>query len=503
MSLVQRNIVSNFVGKFIAGVLGFIFVPLYIRYLGVEAFGLVGFFISLQAIIVVLDMGLNATTSREVARRIGQMRNDDFTSLLYSLELLYYAMAIALICLFFLLGDWLAEEWIKSDGISPETLRFCILIFGFSIALRWPCGFYSGVLIGAERQVVFNSLYTLFSLLKSVGSALVVVAISSTIEAFVGWQAVVALVELIVMRLVYRKLVPNFHGKTPTRFRIDLIKQVWRFSAGVGLNTILAIGIKQLDRLLISGMLPIAFLGYYTSAHLLYSGIAMISGPFCTAAFPRFANLYAQNKGYDLARLYHSFSQTISFLVAPVASILFFFPYEILSLWTQSESIAQNASVTLSYLSIAGLLNSIMQLPWKLQLSAGVTWIAILNNSVNFCLFTPVAYFLIDRYGLNGAGLSWLIFNVVYFMAVPHLMHRKILKGHKIQWIFKDNLSFCAISFSIFGCVFMLFQHTDSFSFKLSGILIGCVAYVLIVLTFFTEIRASIMVFIFTGRNRP
>ncbi|HSV43283.1 MAG TPA: oligosaccharide flippase family protein, partial [Candidatus Bathyarchaeia archaeon] len=355
MSIIRRNIIHNFAGRIISGVLGFVFVPIYIRYLGIEAFGLVGFFVSLQAIVIILDMGLSTTTSREVAKQIGESGDDgDLPSLMYSLELIYVASAVVILGLFISIGGWLAEEWIKAEGIPSATLRWCILVFGFSIAVRWPCGFYSGVLTGAERQVLYNSLYTTFSLLKSAGSVFVVAVISPTIEAFAGWQAFVASAEFVVMKLVYRRLSTQFPGKIPGRFRIDLIRRVWRFSAGVGLNTILAIGIKQLDRILISGMLPIALLGCYTSAHLLYSGLAMISGPFCTATFPRFAKLYAQDNIDDLARLYHTSSQMIAFIVAPAAAVLFFFSFEILSFWTQSEGVAQNASATLSFLSIAG-----------------------------------------------------------------------------------------------------------------------------------------------------
>jgi O-antigen/teichoic acid export membrane protein len=503
MSIIRRNIFHNIAGRIITGVLGIVFVPIYIRYLGIEAFGIVGFFVSLQAIVIVLDMGLCTTTSREVARQIGESGDDDeFRSLMYSLELIYVVSAAAMLGLFVWVSDWLADEWIKAEGIPFGTLHWCILSFGFTIAVRWPCGFYSGVLTGAEKQVLYNCIYTTFSLLKSAGSVCVVALISSTIEAFAAWQAFVASAEVVVMKLVYRRLSTHFSGKTPARFRIDLIRRVWRFSAGIGLNTILAIGIKQLDRILISGMLPIALLGYYTSAHLLYSGLVMIAGPFCTATFPRFAKLCSQNKNDDLARLYHKSSQLIAFIVAPVASVLFFFPFEILYFWTQSESVAQNTSTTLTFLSIAGLFNSIMQLPWKLQLAAGVTWMALLNNSVNLVLFAPVTYFLIDRYGLNGAGLSWLIFNVIYFMVVPHLMHRSILSGHKRQWIFKDNLFFCVISFAVFGSVFVLCRHAASPVIKLAGITGGSVLYALIALGLYSDLRTALLGFMLPARLR-
>ena len=47
------------------------FIPLYIKYLGIEAYGLIGLFAVLQAWLVLLDMGMSPTLSREMARFTG------------------------------------------------------------------------------------------------------------------------------------------------------------------------------------------------------------------------------------------------------------------------------------------------------------------------------------------------------------------------------------------------------------------------------------------------
>ena len=43
------------------------FVPLYVRYLGIEAYGLIGIFAMLQTYIALLDAGITPTLSRELA----------------------------------------------------------------------------------------------------------------------------------------------------------------------------------------------------------------------------------------------------------------------------------------------------------------------------------------------------------------------------------------------------------------------------------------------------
>ncbi len=44
------------------------FVPVYIKLLGIEAYGLIGFFLTLVAILSLLDLGLGTTLNRRLAQ---------------------------------------------------------------------------------------------------------------------------------------------------------------------------------------------------------------------------------------------------------------------------------------------------------------------------------------------------------------------------------------------------------------------------------------------------
>ena len=67
MSL-RNNIVANYASQIYVTLIAIVVVPLYIRYLGVEAYGLIGFFAMLQSWFSLLDMGLTPTMARETSR---------------------------------------------------------------------------------------------------------------------------------------------------------------------------------------------------------------------------------------------------------------------------------------------------------------------------------------------------------------------------------------------------------------------------------------------------
>ena len=68
MSSVKRNIIANYLGSGWIALMSLAFIPFYIRLMGAEAYGIVGVFISLQAMLAVLDLGLSQTLNREMAR---------------------------------------------------------------------------------------------------------------------------------------------------------------------------------------------------------------------------------------------------------------------------------------------------------------------------------------------------------------------------------------------------------------------------------------------------
>ena len=65
---VRRNIAANFAGKAWHGIFSLAFVPIYIKLMGVEVYGLLGIFLSLSALFALLDTGLSATLNRELSR---------------------------------------------------------------------------------------------------------------------------------------------------------------------------------------------------------------------------------------------------------------------------------------------------------------------------------------------------------------------------------------------------------------------------------------------------
>src|ERR1035437_3091490 len=107
---VRRNAIANYLGQGWRAIMGLVFVPLYVRYLGIEAYGLIGIFAILQAWLGLLDMGMRPALGREMARFAGGAHNaQSIRDLLRSIEVIGIAIAGAVA-----LGICFASGWLAS-----------------------------------------------------------------------------------------------------------------------------------------------------------------------------------------------------------------------------------------------------------------------------------------------------------------------------------------------------------------------------------------------------
>ena len=135
MSL-KKNVVANYLGQGWSGLIGLAFVPLYIKYLGIEAYGLIGIFALLQAWLTLLDMGLTPTLNREMARfTAGAHTPQSIRDLLHSLEIICFGAAVLIGLLIWAVSGWLASDWLRADKLPVETVSQAIAIMGGVAAL--------------------------------------------------------------------------------------------------------------------------------------------------------------------------------------------------------------------------------------------------------------------------------------------------------------------------------------------------------------------------------
>lgn len=417
--------------------MGLVFVPVYIQFMGIEAYGLIGLFATLLSIFGLLDMGLSSTLNREMARLAVQEKTaQEMRDLVRSLEIPYWLVGLLISVIVILLSPLIANHWVNAEKLSPKTVQVAIMIMGLSLAFQWPISFYSGGLMGLQRQVLLNVINVVMATFRGLGAVLILWLVSPTIEAFFSWQIVASVIHVCLMTFfLWHKLPPAVEAP---RFRRDLLMNIWRFAAGMTGITVLSTILVQLDKVILSRMLSLEMFGYYTLAGTVAMTLYRFVGPVFSAMYPRMTNLVTLGDTEEMTRLYHKSAQLSTVLVLPAALIVALFSKEILLLWTWNPVTVEHTHLLVSILIMGTAIHCLMHIPYALQLAFGLTRLTFLVNLVSVLLLVPLIIVFTQWYGALGAASVWVILNVGYmFISLP-IMHRRLLPEEKWRWYFDD-----------------------------------------------------------------
>ena len=487
MSIIKKNIIANFAGNAWSTCLSLIFIPVYIHFMGIEAYGLIGIFIIIQTLSSLLDVGIGTTINREMARfSVSKDRIRETQNILRTLECVYWLIAFLVVAIVLTAAPYISHKWVHGKQIAPAAIEQAILIMGFVAALQGVSSFYSGGLLGLQRQVLLNVVNILIVTLRGVGAVMVLWFISPTVQAFFIWQLIVSLLQTYILAKLLWHSLPKINLRPV--FELRLLKEIYHFTLGVGAVTIMGIILTQIDKIVLSRMLSLEVFGYYVLASTVAMGLYRLIGPVSSAIYPRFTQLVALDNQKKLVLLYHQSSQLMSVLILPSAIMVAFFSREILFLWKQNPVTVGNTYLLLSILIIGTAINGLMSIPYALQLASGWIKLGFYMNLIAMLVLAPLIYCLALFYGVVGAASVWILLNSFYLLVGIHIMHNRLLKDEERIWWLDDIIKplFPALLIALAG---KLFINVNLSSLRLFGYLF----FLFLLATFLSAISCSLL----------
>jgi O-antigen/teichoic acid export membrane protein len=429
----RSNIIANYLGQGWTALIGLAFVPLYIEYLGIEAYGLIGIFALLQAWLSLLDMGMTPTLNREMARfTAGAHTPQSIRDLLRSLEIICFAIAALIGMLIWGASGWLAADWLRADKLPLDVVAQAIAIMGGVAALRFVEGIYRGAILGLQRQVFFNAVNAALSTVRAAGALAMLAWVSPTIEVYFVWQGMVSVVSIVVLAVTAHRSLPT--TPQPARFSQQALMDIRHFAGGMMATTFLALMLTQVDKILLSRLLSLEAFGSYSLASLVVGSLSVLSVPIAQAYYPRMTELVTRKDEVGLVTVYHRSAQIITVLVGTASVMLILFGERLLIVWANNPGLAHEVAPVMAVLTVGTLLNNLMIMPYMLQLAHGWSSFAAKINMVAVTVLVPTILWVGPRYGAMGVAWVWVALNSGYVLIAIHLMHRRLIPHEKWHW---------------------------------------------------------------------
>lgn len=451
----RKNILASFSGRFIQVILSILSVPIYINLLGAEGYGLIGFFISCQALFFLFDLGIGGTLARELAQDSSDAKNKyKHAETLKTLEILYIVLSLFAALITFGWVYFFGDRWFQPIEISQEQIINCLYLMVIALTLQLPIGLYNSGLTGLQQLVFLNITNVFFAILRITGGIALLWAFSSNLYVFFIWQIISNFFQVFFLRY---KLWYFLAVNTKHAFSWGTILRLWRYAASLSTSSIIVVLLGQIDKILLSALLPLNFFGYYMIANTLAQSLTLLAAPIGDVMFPKYTQLYAKGNLSEFKELYIKTFEVLMVIILPVAGILFFYSDLILNIWIGQGIDLHKTSMIASILILGILLNVAISTLDSVQMAMGSIKSSLIVRGTALFISVPVFYCSVHFFGIYGAPLGWIIIYTFYFIWLPNLVLQNFLSSIQFKW-YKVFFKYVVISTLIPALFFWTIQ---------------------------------------------
>lgn len=462
MASLKINIVANYISQIYVMGVGILILPLYIKYMGAEAYGLIGFFTMLQAWFNLLDMGLTPTISRETARyHGGTMTALAYRQLFRALSMIFSSIALvgAVTLIFF--SGFIAKKWLQVEEINVLEVVFSVEIMAVIVAMRWMGGLYRGIITGAEQLVWLGGFKVIIATLRFIVVFLTMWLYGYTPLVFFTHQLIVAIIEFSGLCVKSNSLLPlkkKISGSIGWSFKP--IKPVLNFALSIAFTSSIWVLVTQTDKLILSGILSLKEYGYFTLAVLVASGIITMSSPVSTAIMPRMARLYAEEKRDEMLQTYRNATQLVTVFAVSAGVVMTFCVEPLLFAWTGDRQIAKQVAPILRLYAIGNVFLVIGAFPYYLQYAMGYLKYHLIGNVITLIFLIPSVALGAAYFGGVGAGYAWLLSNCLFLLFWVYFVHNKLAPELHWKWLLNDVFK-VAFPVTVVSWIFSMLDVAD------------------------------------------
>ena len=439
MSSFRVSVLASYTSQIYIALVGIAMMPVYVRLMGAEAYGLVGVFTMLQGWFQLLDFGLSPTLARECARfKGGAIDGLTLRRLVRALEIVFILLGSAVAIGLTVGAGWISVNWIKADSIAADQISLSVRLMAATIAMRWMSGLYRGALGGLEQLVWLGGFNAAVATARFVLVFPVLRLGGATPQVFFTYQLLVAVMELTGLLWRTYARMPTLGPHDRVGLHIPALRSRVGFSLSIAFTGAVWVAVTQTDKLILSKLLSLSDYAQFTLAVLLANGVTIVSGPLSAALLPRLSRLDAQSASSEAITIYRQATQGMTLAAATLALVLTVAAEPILFAWTGDRALAEKAAPLLQLYALGNGILALSAFPYYLQFARGDVRLHLIGNVILLVVLVPSIVLATLRHGAIGAGWAWLGANMLYAILWVPLVHRRFAPGLHLSWLARD-----------------------------------------------------------------
>ncbi len=445
--LLARNTLLNIVFQAVPLLAALITIPIIIKGLGTDRFGILSIAWMVMGYFSLFDLGLGRALIKFVGEKLARDQTEDIPALFWTSLLMMSALSIIATIIIVVFSKGLVYHVLKiPEALKQESLSAFIFL-GCSVPIVITSVALWGVMEARQKFLHVNIVRTINGLFTMI---LPVVALHFTTH--IGYVVLFMMIGRFLLWFVSFAMCMSV---LPVLKHVQVSKRVisplLKISSWMAVSNIVGPLMVYFDRFLIGAIISVAAVAYYVTPYEVVTKLLVVAVALNRVLFPAFSASHHLDP-LRTAQIYNWGRKAIFSILFPVILIIIVFAFNGMELWV-GKDFAQKSSFILQCLAIGVFFNAPAQIALSLIQASGRPDLTAKLHLVEAPLYFAVFWFLIHNYGIKGAAAAWTL-RVLFDANVLFIIVKRLDKLTVINRIV--GISF-VISFFLF--VFAMFIH--------------------------------------------
>lgn len=456
-----------YISQIYKAALPLIFVPLIMKELGVEEYGMVSFFSMLLGWLGLFDAGISGTFIKLVATNKNEKdRFNKVCALFNKVSILFILIAMLMVVFTVINASNIATKWLNTS-ININVVEYCISIIGVILSVSYLRGYVASFLNGMEKQMLIAGWSTLSTSVLYFLPYWAIKNMDDKLSLYFIMIAIVSVVDLIVNVLMVAFTIKS------TRLRLEAFPpvivhsdtnitftSVLKFSLQLSGLSLIWVVATQIDKLVLSTYSELSAYAHYQIAAQVGASLAIFSSPLSQILLPRLSALYTEKKETEFVTTLVKYFVFFLIILGPIIPYFFFFGDKLISFWMQNELIGAEISVYAKWLVSASYISASMNFLFMFLYAQNKLKYHFYAYSLYSLLTIPLSIFVAKYYGAYMSSKFVFVHNLVFMMLWGGWCVRKNLNN--FSGVFFVSM---LVVFLISSISFFLFSKLDLSSF--------------------------------------
>lgn len=384
-------------------IIAFFTIPLVIKGLGTERFGILTLVWAIIGSSSILDFGLGHALTQFISKKLGANDLKNIEIHIWTALCVICILGVAACLIIFAIIPLITTVVMKVPAEYMAETRQSLYILGLSLPLLMLNISLVGILESFQEFGAIGILKLPVIFCNYVGP-LLVIPFTKSLVPVVAILVLGRFLSSMAYFVFCYKIISKFSKKIQIKF--DYIKPLLNFGGWITVSNIINTLMVNMDRFFIAALISTSVVAFYTTPLEVLSRISIIPAAIMSVMFPAFSAEFVKNRERSKKLFFHSI-KTIFLLIFPIVVILIIFAKPGLALWINNE-FAEKSYELARIMACGALLYGINLIYYNFIQATGRSDIPAKLHLLELPFYLFLLWFLTVKFGVMGSAFAWL-----------------------------------------------------------------------------------------------